>query len=184
MFTQLKGVSFRSLLQVIVIASRLFYQNHLLFFLAWNSTVTQTSVCYKLLKTTIKRIKGALRDSHYLSSAQNATQTSNGAAESYWSQILICSQLREDQWGMSLSLMADASDGKGGSGASGLQGVWHGRETVKRLKPVPCRISCRSSILTGFFSALYSKSSNCIIFQAPCFCLSVRLAPLIKLMEK
>lgn len=34
------------------------------------------------------------------------------------------------------------------------------------------------------FSALYSKSSNCIIFQAPCLCLTLRLAPLIKLMEK
>lgn len=29
---------------------------------------------------------------------------------------------------MSLSLMADASDGKGGSGASGLRGVWRGRD--------------------------------------------------------
>lgn len=34
------------------------------------------------------------------------------------------------------------------------------------------------------FSALHSKSSNCIIFQGPCLCLTVKLAPLIKPMEK
>lgn len=88
---------------------------------------------------------------------------------------------------MPLSLMRDASEGKGYSSAVGLQGVWQGGymdENEAVYCPVCPVESPPDPPFKQAFSALYSKSSNCIIFQAPCLCLTVRLAPLIKLMEK
>lgn len=76
---------------------------------------------------------------------------------------------------------------RGWSGASGLGGggvAWRGRELGKEVRAgAPSNLP---QIKQAFFfiPALYSKSSNCIIFQGPCFCLSASLAPLIKLMEK
>lgn len=78
--------------------------------------------------------------------------------------MLSCSQLREEQSGASLGLMAEASDGGlapclGAVGLCGVAQAW-----VKRCEPAPCRISCRSNRL--FFPPSIQKAVIASFFKA------------------
>lgn len=76
-----------------------------------------------------------------------------------------------DQSGTSLGLMAEASRGgvEEWSGASGRGGVWRARQPGKEVQVAALQnlLQIKQPFFSLVFPALYSKSSNCIIFHGP-----------------